>query len=278
MTAPMTSVKRAYADSRHGQLHYRVVQPTDPVAGLPPLLCLHQTPSHSGDWLPVMPDLGARRVVVAADTPGYGMSDPPPAPTTIEDLADIMGTLMTDLAADGVVPAGPFDVMGFHTGSLVATQLARSLPDRVRRAVVFGLAAYPADIRAEKLANLATVFPLPDGTLNHVEKLWSIISQLSDPRRDAEQRHVAMAECLRLGSRMTWGYQSVYRFDFLGAMTAVKQPVLVMNPEDDLWTVTHQTSHTYPNGRRFDIPGVKHGVLELEKALVLAEIEAFLAP
>ena len=36
----------------------------------------------------------------------------------------------------------------------------------------------------------------------------------------------AFAECLRLGTRMPWGYISVYRFDFLGAMADVEQAVM----------------------------------------------------
>ena len=81
----MPSVTRAYADSRYGQLHYRIARPAG-APSAPPLLCLHQTPSHSGDWLPVMPALGEKRVVIAVDTPGYGMSDMPPAPVDYRGL------------------------------------------------------------------------------------------------------------------------------------------------------------------------------------------------
>lgn len=272
----MSAVNRAYAPSRYGQIHYRIAMPAAATSA-PPLLCLHQTPSHSGDWMPVLPALGEQRVVIAADTPGYGMSDAPPAPLLIEDFAELMAQLMTDLAAQGVVPAGPFDVLGFHTGSVTATEMARAFPGRVRRAVLFGLAAYPADIRAAKLANLRNAFPAPDETLGHIEKLWAIIGQLSDPRLGYEQRHVSMAECLRLGARMPWGYESVYRYDFLGAMPQVSQPVLIMNPQDDLWEVTGKTAALFANGERYDMPGVKHGVLTLEHDRVVAKIEAFLA-
>jgi pimeloyl-ACP methyl ester carboxylesterase len=271
----MLPVTRAYATSRYGQLHYRIVTPTTaPTA--PPLLCLHQTPSHSKDWMPVLPTLGQSRYVIAADTPGYGMSDAPPEPASIEDFAGVMAQLMTDLAAQAIIPTGQFDVMGFHTGSLVATELLRSLPDRVRRAVVFGLAAYPADIRGAKLDHLLQTFPVPANNLDHVEALWAIIQQLSDPRVTPEEKHINMAECLRLGSQMPWGYIAVYRYDFLKAMTRVTQPVLVMNPEDDLWRVTAATSHNFPNGRRYDLPGVRHRVLSIEHDRVVAEIEAFL--
>jgi pimeloyl-ACP methyl ester carboxylesterase len=271
----MTSVTRAYATSRYGQLHYRIARPAG-VTTAPPLLCLHQTPSHSGDWLPVMPALGEKRVVIAVDTPGYGMSDSPPAPITIEDYAEIMAQFMVDLAASGVVPPGPFDVMGFHTGSLIGTQLARALPKQVRRLVVFGLAAYPADLRAAKLAALPQNFPPPGDNLDHIEKLWSIIQRLSDPRMGPEDKHVSMAESLRLGSRMPWGYIAVYRYDFLGAMTEVAQPVLIMNADDDLSAVTKATAHLYHYGTRVDLPGVKHGVLTIEHDRVVARIEEFL--
>ena len=166
--------------------------------------------------------------------------------------------------------------MGFHTGSLIGTELARSRPERVRRLVVFGLAAYPADMREAKLAALLQNFPPPGDNLDHVEKLWAIIQQLSDPRMGAEEKHVNMAECLRLGTRMPWGYIAVYRYDFLGAMAEVEQPVLIMNPDDDLGAVTKATAHLYRNGTRFDLPGVKHGVLSIEHDRVVARIEEFL--
>jgi pimeloyl-ACP methyl ester carboxylesterase len=271
----MTIVTRAYAASRYGQLHYRIAKPTRATTA-PPLLCMHQTPSHGGDWLPVMPALSGKRVVIAADTPGYGMSDMPPAPINIEDFGQIMAQFMDDLAAAGIVPSGPFDAMGFHTGSLIATELAKSRTSRVRRLVLFGLAAYPADIREAKLAGLLHNFPPPGDNLDHVEKLWAIIQRLSDPRMSAEEKHVNMAECLRLGTRMPWGYISVYRYDFLGAMAEVAQPVLIMNPDDDLGAVTKATSHLYRNGSRFDLPGVKHGVLTIEHDRIVARIEEFL--
>ncbi|MET0365877.1 MAG: alpha/beta fold hydrolase [Sphingobium sp.] len=271
----MPPIVRAYAPSRYGQIHYRIVTPDGPTEA-PPLLCLHQTPGNGVDWTPVLPTLGSKRVVIAADTPGYGMSDAPPEPAAIEDFAAIMLDLMAGLAEAGIVPEGLFDVMGFHTGSVIATDMASRAPDRVRRAVLFGLAAYPAEVREAKLANLLTHFPQPANDLSHVEKLWAIIQQLSDPRIGPEEKHVSMAECLRLGARMPWGYVSVYRYDFLGAMPRVQQPVLIFNPEDDLWALTHQVAHLFPNGERYDMPGVKHGVLSLEQGRVVAKIEGFL--
>ena len=264
---------KAYAPSRFGQLHYRIATPE--VASQPPLLCLHQTPSNSRQWEPIQPSLASDRVVVAPDTPGYGMSDPPPEPVEIGDYAEVMFEFMEHLASDSIIAPGPFDVMGYHTGSITATEMARRDRQRVRRCVLFGLAAYPEDVRAERLDRLSERFPPPDRTLHHVEKLWSLVGELADPGIPAEELHIGMADALRLGKRLPWGYVAVYRYDFLGAMAEVSQPVLVLNPEDDLWAVTHQTSHLFGNGERIDIPGVSHGVLTIRRDYIVEQIEGF---
>jgi pimeloyl-ACP methyl ester carboxylesterase len=266
---------RAYVQSAHGHLHYRVALPAGPQTR-PPLLCVHQTPSSSAEWDVVMPDLADGRVVIAPDTPGYGMSDPPPSPLGIPDFAKIMFRFMSDMTASGMIAAGPFDVMGYHTGSITATEMARSSTERVRRLVLFGLAAYESEIRRVKLETLYDRFPPPGDDIAHIEKLWAIMQTLCDPLMSMEQRHINMAEALRLGSRMPWGYDAVYRYDFLQAMTEIGQDVLIMNPEDDLWAVTRATSGRYRHGRRVDFPGLKHGVLSIAKARITAEIAAFL--
>lgn len=272
----MIAIRCGYAASPYGQLHYRIVIPEKPVSASP-LLCLHQTPSSSKDWIPVMPALGQNRVVVAVDTPGYGMSDAPPEPGRIEDFAAIMVQFMADLTEVGIVPKGRFDAMGFHTGSLIATEIAKAFPDNIAHLVLFGLAAFSANDRAEKLARLRDGFPIPDHSLHHVEKIWGFINEFFDPRIGAEERHVHMAECLRIGTRIPWGYISVFNYDFLGTLATIDTPTLVFNPEDDLWAVTREVSHLIRNGIRYDIPGVSHGVLTIERDLVVGEIEKFLA-
>jgi pimeloyl-ACP methyl ester carboxylesterase len=271
----MSSITRAYAPSRYGQLHYRIAMPAGPSVA-PPLLCLHQTPSNSFEWLPIMPLLAQGRVVIAPDTPGYGMSDCPPEPAAITDFAEVMADLMAHLVQDGTLAAGPYDVMGAHTGSLVATQMAVVAPAMVRKLVLFGLAAYPADERARRAASLREKFPMPGPDLTHVEQLWGIFGHLGDVRMTPEQRHVAMAECLRLGSRMPWGYFGVYDYDFIGALQQVQQAALVINPQDDLWAVTQASAPLLRAGQVWNLPGKAHGFLYFDAAMVAARIVEFL--
>lgn len=272
----MTQIRRAYADSRYGQLHYRIAIPEGPVTA-PPLLCLHQTPSNGYEWLPLIPGLARDRVVIAPDTPGYGNSDAPPEPASIPDFGGVVLALMDDLAAQGVVGNGPFDVMGAHTGSITATHLAVTVPERVRRLVLFGLAAYPAEERARRLADLRGKFPVPGPTLKHVEALWAIFGQLGDARMSAEDRHLGMAECLRLGTRMPWAYEAVYRYDFEDALDRATQPALIVNPEDDLCQPTRNAAPRLRHGQLWELPGKAHGFLKFDGDMVAEHIRQFLA-
>ena len=70
-------MRRAYADSRFGQLHYRALGPTAGRAVQPTLICLHATAYSGQTFEPLMPWLAHERRVIALDTPGYGQSDGP---------------------------------------------------------------------------------------------------------------------------------------------------------------------------------------------------------
>lgn len=76
-----------------------------------PLILFHMSPYSGVIYENLMADLGRDRVVIAVDTPGFGNSDAPLVPPTIQQYAAAMGDLLDGLKLRGV------DVMGYHTGS-----------------------------------------------------------------------------------------------------------------------------------------------------------------
>jgi pimeloyl-ACP methyl ester carboxylesterase len=279
MSVTAATVRRGYIDNIHGQMHYRMTEPMGgaPSAGPnPPLLCLHQTPKSGWDYEPLMPDLGRDRVVLAPDTPGYGGSDGPPAPVLIGDYADAMIRFMDDMAATGAVPPGMFDVIGYHTGAATATDLANRWPDRVRRVILVGLAAYDAETRAQRLATIDR-FPVPLPDASNVTAFWKLTETMNDARIDLGWKHASMIECLRPGDRLPWGFISIYKYDFLGNLAALRQDTLVLAPEDDLWVNTRKVAPIIPNGRCVELPGAAHGFFKVEAERVSGIIRGFLA-
>jgi len=79
-------------------------------------------------WLEERLADGAR--TVAVELPGTGRSDTPSVPLSISTLARIVGTALERLDCPQA------DVVGFSFGGIVAQQLARDDPSRVRRLVL----------------------------------------------------------------------------------------------------------------------------------------------
>jgi pimeloyl-ACP methyl ester carboxylesterase len=268
-------IRKHYAEGRWGQIHVRLNGST--AQPRPPLLMLHPTPKSGWIWEPLMtaPRLADTRIMIAPDTPGYGASDAPPAPPAIEDYADEMCALLRDLARDGAVPAGPVDIMGYHTGSVIAVAMAARAPDLVRRLVLTSLPTYSAEERALKRAGLAQWRgPSDDGA--HLLAMWTLMQGLADPRADLAWRQASFAENLRCGPRAPWGYDAVYRFDLEAALPQLARPVLVLNPQDDLHAQTLRGVAVMKVPRLVELPGVGHGLFALETTRIATIVGDFL--
>lgn len=77
-------MKRGYADTPEGQIHYYTHGRGEP------LLLLHATPRSARSYARMTRLLGAKFRCFAVDTLGFGSSDPLPAKATMEDLARSM--------------------------------------------------------------------------------------------------------------------------------------------------------------------------------------------
>ena len=113
----MTAViRRDYADSRLGQIHRRIKPATG--SGTP-LVCLHPAPFSGIYFETIMPLLDIPGGIIAPDYPGFGGSDRIDGLPSIENFAAAMHDAIDD-------QTGPVDLLGFHTGCLVAVEMAHS--------------------------------------------------------------------------------------------------------------------------------------------------------
>lgn len=116
-----------------------------------PLLLINGLGSNADMWGVVEERLGARGRTVVYDMPGSGRSPTPLLPLSIAALARVAGALLDELGHERA------DVLGFSLGGLVAQQLARDAPGRVRRlalaATACGWGSVPP--KAEALALLS---------------------------------------------------------------------------------------------------------------------------
>ena len=122
MNAP--AIRRAFADLSVGQVHYACAGEE----GAPAVLLLHQTPRSWAEYKDVMPLVARRYRAIAMDTVGFGDSAPAPWAPSIEHWAQVALELLDAL---GIAKA---DVVGHHTGGVIAVEMAAAFPERVGKA------------------------------------------------------------------------------------------------------------------------------------------------
>lgn len=260
-------VKRRYVDGRFGQIHLRVAQPiAEPTA--PPLLCFHMSPNSSRIYQTFLESIGTDRLVVAPDTPGFGESDPPHSQPSIEDYASAMTEVMDALGLDQV------DVMGYHTGSETCVALALLRPNRVRKLVLTSAPIFSD----EELQGFRDHYSKPelseDGS--HVAEKWRAYLHWAGPGWTPEHVAVQFADALRRPDTSWWGHNAAFDFPMGDKLAEVTQPVLVLNPNDDLVEQTRRADGLMQNGRIHELPDWGHGYLDVHTSAVCALIRAFL--
>lgn len=163
MSGQPVQIRHAFADTRWGQMHYVEAGPAD----AEPVLLMHQSPRSVDEFRDVIPILAERFHVIALDSLGFGWSVRPPAPASVEEMAQAAAAVLR-VALDGA----PAHVVGHHTGGVVGVELAAAEPELVASLLLSGVAWVDQE-RREKVAqrpSIDLVERKPDGS--HVWELW----------------------------------------------------------------------------------------------------------
>ena len=249
-------VRRAFVDGRFGQIHLRQAGPV--VSGKPrlPLLCFHQSPNAGSNFTQFLGEMGRDRLAVAPDTPGFGESGAPAAPPEIADYASAMGDVIEALGMQGQV-----DLLGYHTGVLIAAELALLRPEQIRRLVLIGIPVFDAEERA---AFEKTPWPVPfkeDGS-SLVEE-WNRLLHWRGPGVELPTLRRFFTEKQRAGERAWWGARAVFRHDTRAVLPRLTQPILAVRPRDDLWETMPRAKDLIAPVEWIDLPGCGHGMFDV---------------
>lgn len=195
-----------------------------------PLLLLHQSPMSARQFESVSAPLSARGIrPVALDLPGFGCSDPTPFVPEIGDWAPAAVAVMDHLGF------GRCDVLGHHTGALVATEVALQAPQRVRRLILNGAFPITPEERAAGLEGVrkreieleysGDGAHLRDSFLSHQRAY----GPGSDPRRIT--RYVV--EKFQGFGPFWYGHHAAYRYDHAAALPKITQRTLLLSNTGD---------------------------------------------
>jgi pimeloyl-ACP methyl ester carboxylesterase len=252
---------RGYARGPHGLVHFH------DSAGLverggstPPLVLLHQSPASARQFEAAFKPLVARGVrFVAVDTPGFGFSDPTPFVPRLEDWASSIVAVLDHL---GIAQA---DVLGHHTGALVATEVALQAPARVRRLVLNGPFPITASERREFLEaserSHARGKPVIDGS--HLLRSFETRVRMYGPGPDpAIITRIVVEKYQGLGP-YEWGHGAAYRYDHAASLARLAHRTLILtNTGDDIYELAKRAAKLRPDFDYRELAGGTHDIVD----------------
>jgi pimeloyl-ACP methyl ester carboxylesterase len=205
-----------------------------------PLLLLHMSPRSGRMYHDVMTLVD--RLVAAPDRLGFGYSDPVQGVPTIERYASATLQVVDALGWDR------FDVVGTHTGSVEAIEIASLVPDRVNR---FGLVAIPDYTPAEvedRLAGVAAPRPAAQLDGSHLQEAWLRRAKLREGRADPTFLQTLFVDEMLCAASAHLAYRAVLSYPTRSRLSELRPPVVVFAPGDDLAIQTERALPAVPEG------------------------------
>ncbi|WP_373987323.1 alpha/beta fold hydrolase [Duganella sp. BuS-21] len=262
-------MKRGYVDGRYGQVHYWEHGAS---GTLPDLYCLHATAYSGQTLLPLLERLGRDRRVIALDTPGYGGSDAPPAPIPFEAYGLAIAEAIR--AARGAASA-PVDLFGYHTGALLATEVAAADAALVARLVLIGVPFFSAEENAAWRDKLVHKSVLTE-SFDQFRARWDYFITNRTPGLPLRRAFDCFVDELRVYPRDWWAHGALmdYRADL--RLPLASAPALVINPRGSLEQQSRNAARAMPRCTLVELPQVGGAPFDLAPDALADAMREFL--
>ena len=258
-------MKKGYVDTEFGQVHYY----SDGDEG-PLLCCFHETALSANEFEKTLPILGKKCRAVAFDTPGYGMSDAPEAPLDMNTLVTWMSQAVRGFSD------GPYVLVGAHTGSSIALELATNqLKGQTTHLLLSGLSL----LTPEEIAGFRKIIGSPeiDPDGNFLKEQWQKRRQRWGEDTNLEDILWGVVEQLKVFSRWHWAFEATFPHDSEPALRALDIPTYFFVGEHDSLVKCDERAAAIAAHAKFKVlPGVKGRIPYFEPELYAREVLGFL--
>lgn len=245
-------ISRGYTNAPSGQVHWRMTGS----GAQPDLYCLHPAPFSGLAFTTIMPYLATDRRVIAPDYPGHGGSNPAGASPSINDYALAILAVIDALSADKEV-----DLLGFHTGCLVAAELASMRPDRIRRIILIDIPCFDAEKRKEMFSDAAGRFDItPD--LACLAAPWERGMTRRIESQGTARSFEMFTEQLRHGADMNAAFGAALSYDCESGFARITAPVTVIATQSALIDATRAAACIIPSAVLIERLDIKRAVLD----------------
>lgn len=262
------SITGKYLETNAGQVHLREIAADGNESG-PPLLCLHPAPYSGRYFSTVMPMLNTGRRVMAPDYPGYGNSYGLSKPPSIEDYADAI--IESVLASED----RELDLLGFHSGCLVATEVALKAPQRVRRLLLVDIPFFDRDTQAAFAGKVAKPMPLSFDA-ECLGKAWDFNVGSRQDIVPLERALELFVDQLSSGTRDYFCFHAAFSYDCAGQFARITTPTTIIATQSPLQQATLAAAAAVPGAMLIEEDSVTTSVFEQGAASIAQHIRTVL--
>ena len=235
--------RRIYA-TRFGQMHLRS---NDGKGNGVPLVLLHMSPRSGAMWEMLQGRL--ERPTYAPDRLGYGFSDAPPWALSLEQYAQ---ATVDTLKAAGV--AGDVDLLGIHTGSFEAIEVAHQIGSQVRRVIAVGMPLFSAEEQQRQLEKYSEQPLRPAIEGGHLLGAWRGGFAFRQPPYDLADVHRRFVEHV-LAANPGAAFRAACGYPIEKKLKTLKASLTVFAPHDDIIEQTLRVKPLLKPGATFvDLP------------------------
>lgn len=244
MAVTYNPVRKAYADTPYGQIHYRYATPApDQESKGTTIVMLHKSASSSASYEALMTQLvKAGHSCYALDMPGFGGSFDP-CPAVIQEISEkgtawYVETFVSAFTSIGIMgdeAMNKLHLVGHHSGASLAPEIAAKYPSTVLSVTLIGTAVMSADERAMMKQKYFAPFnkPVEDGS--HLIKTWDYLRTMGvGDNLDLYQRQAI--DHIRAWKGRNQIYGAVWDQDVATYLDMLRCPVMFICARDDvLW-------------------------------------------
>ena len=261
----MTAIRKDYVDTPGGQIHRRRLESVGDVRH-PALVCLHPAPYSGAYFTTVMPMLNDGRALIAPDYPGYGGSYPPTEPPSIGDYA------AATLAA---IDDDRVDLLGFHSGCLVAAEMAILAPERVRQLVLIDIPFFGPETQQKFYGQVAKPLDLCRD-LDSLRKAWDFNVASREGIVPLARAFDMFVDQISTGQRDYFCFHAAFTYDCLDRFARIADPCTVIATQSPLLEPTRAAAKAIAQARLVEEPAITTSVFEQGADTIAGHIRSVL--
>ncbi len=232
--------------TRYGQVHLR-----SKFGKGVPLILLHMSPRSGAMWEALQEKL--ERPTFAPDRLGYGFSDAPPWALSLEQYAQ---STVDSLQAAGIT--GDIDILGIHTGSIEAIEVAHQMSSQVRRVIAVGMPLFSGEEQKRQLEKYSEQPLRPATEGGHVLGAWRGGFAFRQPPYDIADIHSRFVEHV-LAANPGAAFRAACGYAIDKKLKSLKASLTVFAPHDDIIEQTQRVKPLIkPSATYVDLPELSH--------------------